>query len=122
MALLGTVSVICLAEATSPLGHQMLRLAGDLKQIQTTITDATKNPDNLKLAQYMEDAAKQSRALIPGGAATAPYQAAIDSLITEIQGLENAFANGKNDQAQLAVNQIIATRNQGHKDFKPPHP
>jgi len=110
------------------LGKQMKVLAGSMKQLSASVSDPSKQSENIVLVKTMSKAAATSFDITPPKtdhipssdyyAFMADYHASLHQLRDTLSQLEETLKSGQYDQAKALVEKIGEIKKEGHTKFK----
>jgi len=116
------------ADDETELGAKMDKLNGAFRKLKRMVSDASQNPEALKLIATIRESAKASLTLEPVMKADIPadkqakfvadYKAQMKSFNAEIDKLEAALKAGNNAEAAKLVDAMDKMKKDGHSKFK----
>ncbi len=105
----------------------MSGIAKDFRALRKQVKDPAQTDSSLQLVKDMEARAAKAKTFAPAKAKDIPdadrakfladYEKSIDGLNDEFQKLEQQVKDGKSDDALATMDQIQATKREGHKKF-----
>jgi cytochrome c556 len=116
------------ADDQTELGEHMEKVGGAFRRLGKQINDATKNEDSIKLVETIHTHALEAAKLEPVKTKDIPadqrekfladYHDQMKHFIGDIEKLQAALKDGKNDEAAAIVKAMKADMDDAHKEFR----
>lgn len=116
------------ADDQTELGEHMEKIGGAFRRLGKQISDASKNEDSLQLVNTIHEHALEAAKLQPAKTKDVPeadrtkfladYNEQMKHFIADIERLQAALKDGKNDEAKTIAAAMKADMDDAHKEFR----